>query len=81
MGHFYFSFRESGQHKNPACSVCKTKLVLVCFGEYGEVDYEDADKHKLAEEDREVHVGELTGHYCLKCEHLVSLCLNDRESA
>ena len=76
MSHFNFSFREDN---SGVCCKCQSETVLVCFGEYGEMDYEDAEENDIEEEDRSVYVGELTGHYCRKCERLVSLCLNDRE--
>lgn len=83
MAHANFEFGES----NGRCNHCDSRTVLVSF--YGDVsvDSEPFGPGEQAEDSAEAKIGieipevlevddELTGHYCLKCERLTTLCLN-----
>lgn len=67
---------DDGYHR---CNECETKTILVT--PVGEIWEADEEPYKPGEEAEvnicpEIFVGELSGHWCPKCEMLVSLTYN-----
>lgn len=60
------------------CHECKSKTALVYpIGDWIMDSEPFKDGEKVADEDREsMHVGEVTGHWCKKCNVLTSLTYN-----
>lgn len=60
------------------CSKCNSKTILVATSGQWDVDAEPFKDGEETSKDtpEEVFVGEVSGHYCPKCEMLVSLSYN-----
>lgn len=58
------------------CSTCKSKTILVMPHSEWIVDEEPYKAGEQIELDSEIEVYEVTGHWCPKCELLISLTYN-----
>lgn len=84
MAHANFEF---GQNHNGRCIHCDSRVVLVSFYNDVQVDQEPFESGEYADDSPEAKSGaeipghveihdEISGHYCLSCSSLTSLCLN-----
>lgn len=64
-----------GYHR---CTICNSKTALVYpIGDWKMDSEPYKNGEEFADEDREeIHVGEVTGHWCKKCNILTSLTYN-----
>ena len=83
MAHANFEFGES----NGRCDHCDSRTVLVSFYGSVSVDEEPFESGEHTEDSPEAKQGieipddvyvddEITGHYCIKCNVLTTLCIN-----
>lgn len=77
-----------GENHSQRCLVCDARTVLVSFGGNADVDSEPFESGEYADDTPESKQGveiptdvfvndEITGHFCIRCDALTSLCLNE----
>lgn len=83
MTHANFEFGET----NGRCDHCDSRTVLVSFYGSASVDQEPFESGEYADDSPEAKQGieipedvdvddEITGHYCIRCDCLTTLCIN-----
>ena len=83
--HANIVFGENGQGR---CKHCESRTALISFYINATVDQEAFESGEYNEDTPEAKAGleipddvdvgdELTGHYCLKCDRLTSICFNE----
>ena len=83
MAHANFEFGES----DGRCDHCDSRTVLVSFYGNASVDQEPFESGEYSEDSPESKQGieipddvyvddEISGHYCIKCDALTTLCIN-----